>query len=140
MRGIENHFSLKKHVEKQNGVRFFIASNSEESKQYLLQRFPTAVSLQGGEYGRGLPEGIRFALLDWLLLSETAVLINTYGSSFAAEVEFPFCFFFPFPFFLFLSLSVCLSLCLSVCQSFFLFFFLSFFLANMHAKNRVCNE
>ena len=30
-------------------------------------------------------QGILFALVEWLMLSESALLINTYGSSFAVE-------------------------------------------------------
>ena len=39
----------------------------------------------GGDYGRSSTEGIHFALLEWLLLSECSIIINTYGSSFAVE-------------------------------------------------------
>ena len=32
-----------------------------------------------------------FAIIEWLLLSRTALIINTYGSSFAAEVRASVC-------------------------------------------------
>ena len=36
-------------------------------------------------YDRNSLQGILFALVEWLMLSESALLINTYGSSFAVE-------------------------------------------------------
>jgi hypothetical protein len=64
--------------------RFFLASNSDEAKQYLIKKFPETVIISG-DYSRNHPDGIYFALLEWLLLSESTLLINTYGSSFAVE-------------------------------------------------------
>ena len=76
-------------------VVFFIASNSEADKDYLLSKFPDARTLRGGDYRRSSPEGIHFALLEWLLLSESALILNTYGSTFATEViSSPYFYFF----------------------------------------------
>lgn len=65
-------------------VRFFVASNSPDAKKFFLDRFPGAVSL-GGDQTRGSQNGIEFALLEWLLLADSALLLHTYGSTFALE-------------------------------------------------------
>lgn len=70
-----------------NSLRFFVASNLDDAKERLLQNFPNSISLRGGDYARHTREGIHFALVEWLLLSECALIINTYGSSFAVEVN-----------------------------------------------------
>jgi hypothetical protein len=70
--------------EKQVGCRFFIASNSEEAKAKFIQRFSRSIALTG-EVDRMQQEGLRFALVEWLLLSECSFILNTYGSSFAVE-------------------------------------------------------
>lgn len=80
--------SIQKHFHGLTGsktVRFFIASNSEAAKDYLLSKFQDALTLRGGNYKRSSPEGMNFALLEWLLLSESALILNTYGSTFAIE-------------------------------------------------------
>ena len=77
MRQIEDKFSSRH-------ARFFIASNSQDAKTHILSQFPDAVSLSG-DYARSSPEGVIFALIEWLLLSESSLILNTYGSSFAVE-------------------------------------------------------
>lgn len=69
---------------KQSNVRFFVASNSNEVKQELVRQFPDSVFISG-DYSRSSEEGVQFAFLEWLILSESSLLINTYGSSFAVE-------------------------------------------------------
>ena len=69
---------------RESAVRFFIASNRDELKRLLLDRFPGSLSLSG-DYARFSPAGMRLALAEWLLLSHSALLLNTYGSSFAME-------------------------------------------------------
>jgi hypothetical protein len=64
--------------------RFFIASNSPEAKQYFASKFPDSIFISG-DYRRDSRDGILFALLEWLLLSQSALLLNTYGSSYAME-------------------------------------------------------
>jgi hypothetical protein len=67
--------------------RFFIASNDPDGKARLLRAFPDSVALNGDSvsYSRTHPDGVYFAFLEWLLLSESYLIINTYGSSFAVE-------------------------------------------------------
>lgn len=88
MNSIESHFNSGRivNVEQKTNVRFYIASNTDDAKNYFMNKFTDSISLRGGEYSRHSKEGIRFALLEWLLLSECALIINTYGSSFAVEV------------------------------------------------------
>ena len=40
---------------------------------------------RAGEYDRSSGEGIYFALIEWLLLARSSLILNTYGSSFAVE-------------------------------------------------------
>ena len=65
-------------------VRFFIASNDAGSKDQLLAQFPDAVSLNG-EQRRSERAGIVFATIEWLLLSESSLILHTHGSSFGVE-------------------------------------------------------
>jgi len=69
-------------------VRFFVASNDKESKDEILRNFLSADAIVvNGEYGRDSTQGMAFALIEWLLLSEAALVINTHGSSFAVEAS-----------------------------------------------------
>lgn len=65
-------------------VRFFIASNSEAAKVELSSRFPSAIYL-GGDHRRDTTEGMKLALVEWLLLSKSALILHTYGSTFAEQ-------------------------------------------------------
>ena len=67
--------------------RFYIATNSPQSKDYFHSKFPeTAVSINETLI-RSSAKGGLYSLVDWLMLSETAIIINTYGSSFATEAS-----------------------------------------------------
>lgn len=85
MRSIENQFS---YVDSSGNlvstVRFYIASNNVTIKQIFLEKFPTSVAISG-DHNRMSNEGIKLALIDWLMLSESAMIINTYGSSYSQE-------------------------------------------------------
>jgi hypothetical protein len=65
-------------------IRFFIASNSDNIKDQILSQFPDAMALTG-PVSRDLPDGVQFALIEWLLLSRSQLVLHTYGSSFAEE-------------------------------------------------------
>jgi hypothetical protein len=87
MKEIEKHFSYS--LPDGSVVitcRFFIASNNIEAKNVFLDHFPSSIFLDGNT-DRSDVEGIRFALLEWLLLAESRLLINTMGSSFAVEAS-----------------------------------------------------
>ncbi len=64
--------------------RYFIASNNQNIKNEMLKLYPDSIILSG-DYSRSHNEGIKFALVEWLLLSHSDLVINTYGSSFAVE-------------------------------------------------------
>jgi hypothetical protein len=85
MSAIERHFS---HVNAEGNlittVRFYIASNNMTIKQIFLEKFPSAITIYG-DHNRMSDEGIKLALIDWLMLSESAMIINTYGSSYSQE-------------------------------------------------------
>lgn len=65
-------------------VRFFISSNNHKVKAALLQDYPESIAIQG-DLERHTSGGIITALLEWLLLSQCDLLINTYSSTFAVE-------------------------------------------------------
>jgi hypothetical protein len=66
-------------------VMFFIASNSQDVKEYLVDMFPdNAISLLGS-LDRNTTEGMMMAVAEWFVLSECDMVINTYGSTFALE-------------------------------------------------------
>lgn len=72
----------------QLSIRFFLASNDEGTKEQLIRQFPNLVALgpaSGPGNGRSSSEGMTQAVIEWLLLSKAALIINTYGSSFAIE-------------------------------------------------------
>lgn len=97
--GIEDFISIMTNIQRAcvRSCRFFVASNSQAHKQALLQAFPDAVSLSSAaneeetrkgkeeRHPRSTSEGMVLALIEWLLLSEAALVVNTYGSSFAVE-------------------------------------------------------
>jgi hypothetical protein len=106
MAKIRFHFTVRVGESNDTNVRFFIASNSAEAKRQLLETFPDAITLPDAfmanesgsfgrqneqydkkyDYSRSTKDGMLHALVDWLLLAESALVINTYGSSFAEEV------------------------------------------------------
>ena len=65
-------------------VRFFVASNNETVKAMFQAVVKDGVFL-GGEHRRDTINGMQIALLEWLALSQSSLLINTYGSSFAEQ-------------------------------------------------------
>lgn len=68
--------------------RFFVASNNESVKAELHSHFPDSIALRTSEATlatRGTPDAIQTAVVEWLLLSNSALLVNTHGSSFALE-------------------------------------------------------
>ena len=69
---------------KNGPIKFFIASNDNEMKAKLIQQFPQAITING-DLSRSSTDGIKFAFIEWLLLSETDLIVNTYGSSYAVE-------------------------------------------------------
>lgn len=85
MNGIQNAFLYTDHNgDQRTHVRFFVASNNETEKHKFQQAVPGGVFLSG-DYRRDTEEGMQMALLEWLALSESALLVNTYGSSFAEQ-------------------------------------------------------
>ena len=65
-------------------VTFLLASNSDSVKTHLHSKFSNTISMSGNT-ARYSEDGMAFALLEWLALSQTDLVINTYGSTFAAE-------------------------------------------------------
>lgn len=89
LRKIENKFPYDDSIvrdgeKKKSWIRFYIASNSDQAKKILASHFPTAISINE-VINRNSVEGIQSALIENLLLSEAALIVNTYGSSFAEE-------------------------------------------------------
>jgi hypothetical protein len=59
--------------------KFFIASNSPEVKGFLTDKFPGSISITNDVTSRSDSDGMFFSFIEWLLLSESALIINTYG-------------------------------------------------------------
>lgn len=87
MSKIQQQFAYTdRHGEVKSRVRFFVASNNETEKARFRQLVPDGIFLFG-EHQRGTGNGMHFALIEWLALSESALLLNTYGSSFAEQAS-----------------------------------------------------
>ena len=65
-------------------VRFFIASNNDTEKAKFRQAVPDGIFL-AGDHNRNSPGGMQLALLEWLAPSQSEIIVNTYGSSFAEQ-------------------------------------------------------
>lgn len=86
MNQIELKFSYMVDNQRIQTSKFFIASNSAEVKIELVKMFPSAVTIHGVQE-RVSTEGMLLAFIDWLLLSESSLIINHYTSSFATEAS-----------------------------------------------------
>jgi len=86
MRGILTAFTSKDSEtgNSTTNVQFYIASNSNEAKNHFLSVFSETITLYG-EYNRGTYKDIFFALVEWMILGECDLVMNTYGSSYAEE-------------------------------------------------------
>lgn len=95
---ISNHFATTKatvsNLKSEDGnvteigkkwVRFLVASNRDSVKDEVMKFFGDEVMALRGVVARDSVEGIRYALIEWLLLSRARLLVHTYGSSFAVE-------------------------------------------------------
>lgn len=65
-----------------SNVRFFIAANSEAAKRQFCEAFPTAIAFSG-DHHRESDTGMQLAFYEWLMLSRSALILHTYGSTFA---------------------------------------------------------
>jgi hypothetical protein len=89
MKEIEQFFSYHNYQnETISLIKFFIASNNEREKSKLLNLFPDAITIASSNSSRNSVEGMKLAFIEWLLLSSTSLIINTYGSSFAVEAAY----------------------------------------------------
>lgn len=85
MVAVQNRFIYTDaHGNQRSLVRFFIASNNETEKAKFKRAVPDGIFLSG-DHRRDSPEGMQLALLEWLALSQSQLIINTYGSSFAEQ-------------------------------------------------------
>lgn len=70
--------------------RFFIASNDYKVKEKMRSEFPTSISVSGSgtnSLNRSSPDGMFIALVEWLILAQSDIIIHTYGSSYAMEAS-----------------------------------------------------
>jgi hypothetical protein len=85
MNNIDKAFS---HINNKNEIikphKYYIASNDFNIKNSLLNQFDNSVIIDG-DYERDSSDGISFAFIEWLILSNSDLIIHTYGSSFAVE-------------------------------------------------------
>jgi len=67
-------------------TRFFLATDDKREETQIRRLFPGAVIVQEKEkISRNTAEGMREALVDWILLSKTSRIIASYASSFSLE-------------------------------------------------------
>ncbi len=66
---------------------FFLASNSPDSKEYLLSKFANLITLRSENYSRNSTDGIYHAFLEFLMLARSDFVVNTYGSTFAVAAS-----------------------------------------------------
>jgi len=66
---------------------FFVSTDEPEIFAAVQQQFPQAVRYPAASLQRGEAEAVRDAMIDVLLLSNTAYLIGTPGSSFSAMAQ-----------------------------------------------------
>jgi hypothetical protein len=90
LRGIEENFMVGEcdtsgKCSTRPVVRIFIASNSMDAKHSVIKEFPSSAVSLNLTYERNSTVGMQMALVEWLLLSKCDLIINSYGSSFAAE-------------------------------------------------------
>ena len=69
------------------GAGFFISTDQPEIFAAVEQQFPQSVRYPATSMQRGDAEAVRDAMIDVLLLSKTAYLIGTPGSSFSAMAQ-----------------------------------------------------
>ena len=84
MKSIDNKLRLHNNATQH---KFFLASNNPEFKEYLLSKFVNIVTLKSESYSRNTSEGIYHAFLEFLMLSRSDFIVNTYGSTFAVEAS-----------------------------------------------------
>eukprot|EP01031_Cornospumella_fuschlensis_P028177 gene28177-34025_t len=89
MEKMQRHFEVKDDEGiKRSLVRFLIVSNNQTAKDAIQNRFgPLAVALQG-PLGRDSSDGMLFALIEFLALSRTSLIVHTHYSSFAQEAAY----------------------------------------------------
>lgn len=80
---------MKEEIEKDNDVRFYLASDSPEEKKRLAALFGERVITHWKPVSRSTPEGVQDALVELYTLSCTQKIIGSYYSSYsetAAEI------------------------------------------------------
>lgn len=102
MQRIFRHFGVPEHSEKviedqgesdvkqlplKSRVRFYLISNDDDTKAQLLEYVPggNVFFAKLHDYSRSSVEGIQCALIDFLLIARSQLIIQTYGSSFSLE-------------------------------------------------------
>lgn len=75
------------HLPSQSRVRFYLISNDDDTKAQLLEYVPggSVFVAKLHDYSRSSVEGIQCALVEFLLMARSQLIIQTYGSSFSLE-------------------------------------------------------
>lgn len=80
---------MKKEIEKNKEVRFYLASDSQEEKERLIAIFGDRIFTEKKPTSRDSPEGIQEALVELYALSRTQIILGSHYSSYsetAAEI------------------------------------------------------
>ena len=76
-------------IEKEDTVKFYVASDEEEVKKKLQDKFPGRVITLMDDTSRDSLEGMKFAVVDFFCLSKTKKILGSVASSYsqiAAEI------------------------------------------------------
>lgn len=74
---------MQTELEKNSNTTFYVASDDNEVKEYLKQKFPPNVITIFEDTSRNSLEGMRFAVVDLFCLSKTNHIIGSYYSSYS---------------------------------------------------------
>jgi hypothetical protein len=82
-----SHYNTSTNLLEEPRHKFYLASNDHNIKSYFVGKYSNIVSIGNSINDRNDPSSIKHALIDWLILSKSDLIINTYGSSFASEAS-----------------------------------------------------
>ena len=74
---------MTKRIDLDHGVRFFLATDCEETEQQMKRLFGERLITRARETSRGSHQGMRDAVVDLFLLARTKNILGSYYSTFS---------------------------------------------------------
>lgn len=74
---------MDKHIEEDNNVKFYLATDDDEVKGEMVKKYPQRVITQYDKTERNTLEGMKFAVNDMFCLSKTKKIIGSVYSSYS---------------------------------------------------------